>query len=89
MPALIRNLAISGVKTVGDLRFIEYICEDIAHPAADLSDTTPLPLSYQNRVVYDDGNNSAFMYSWGQQSYSHCTLMPMAEFRRKYRTKPL
>jgi hypothetical protein len=89
MPAPIRNLAILDAETVGDLRFIEYICEGILHSFEGLSDNTPLLLPDQDQVVYDDRDSSNFMCAWSQQEYSHCTLMTMEEFRRKYGAKRL
>jgi hypothetical protein len=89
MSTLTRNLAISNVKTVGDLRLINYICEGVFYTPADLQNNSPLSLLHQDLVVYDNRDCSLFMHHWSRQEYSHCTLMTMEEFRRKYGAKRL
>ena len=85
MPKLIRNLAISGVKTVGDRRLIENICEGANHSPQALLDTNEGELA----VVYDNGDDELFMHSWFEQDYNHCILFTMEQFRRKFINKPL
>jgi hypothetical protein len=89
MSALIRNLAISGAKTIGDLRFIDYVCEGASYSSEYLSNTTPLPPQRQRMVIYDNRDCVLFMHHWSDQAYSHCILMTMEEFRRKYGAKRL
>ena len=85
MPKLIRNLAISGVKTAGDMRLIENICEGANHKPQALLDTSEILYN----LVYDNGDDDAFMYSWSSEDYDHCTLITMEQFRRKYANRPL